>query len=132
MTTSGDDEQCGKQSYRGSIQAVSEVVICRGTVQRSVEAFRHSRIVFLGYLVTISIPIEFYVWGRLCTHFEAVKVMTFAPVTQHFSRLNTPARRDEKRKIPKIFLFFWKKEKGIEKEKIQISHSSQGSRSRAQ
>jgi hypothetical protein len=26
----------------------------------------------------------FDVWGRLCTHFEAAKVMTFAPVTQHF------------------------------------------------
>ncbi len=40
---------------------------------------------FLSYLVAISFPIEFDVWGRLCTHFEAAKVMTFAPVTQHFS-----------------------------------------------
>jgi hypothetical protein len=36
-------------------------------------------------LVAISFPIEFDVWVRLCTHFEAAKVMTFAPVTQHFS-----------------------------------------------
>jgi hypothetical protein len=42
------------------------------------------------FWVTISFPIEFDVWGRLCTHFEAVKVMTFASVTQHLSRLNTP------------------------------------------
>ncbi len=27
----------------------------------------------------------FDVWGRLCTHFEAAKVRTFATVTQHFS-----------------------------------------------
>jgi hypothetical protein len=40
---------------------------------------------FLSYLVAISFPIEFDVWGRLCTHFEAAKVMTFAPVTQHFT-----------------------------------------------
>ena len=42
-------------------------------------------IFFLSYLVAISFPIEFNVWDRLCTHFEAAKVMTFAPVTQHFS-----------------------------------------------
>jgi hypothetical protein len=35
-------------------------------------------------LKAISFPIEFDVWGRLCTHFEAAKVMTFAPFTQHF------------------------------------------------
>jgi hypothetical protein len=40
---------------------------------------------FFSYLVAISFPKEFDVWGRLCTHFEAAKVRTFATVTQHFS-----------------------------------------------
>ena len=44
-----------------------------------------SQTFFFSYLIAISFPIEFDVWGRLCTHFEAVKVMTFAAVTQHFS-----------------------------------------------
>ena len=62
-----------------------------GCAQRPPEALRRSRIFFLGYLVAISFPIEFDVWGRLCTHFEAAKVMTFASVTQHLSRLSTPS-----------------------------------------
>jgi hypothetical protein len=56
-----------------------------GSGQRTPEALRRSRFFFLSFLVTISFPIEFDVWDRLCTHFEVVKVMTFAPVTQHFS-----------------------------------------------
>jgi hypothetical protein len=41
-------EQCGKQSSRGSIQPVSEVVIVRGTVQRlPEEALRRSRFFFV-------------------------------------------------------------------------------------
>ncbi len=55
------------------------------SVQRTPEALRRSRNFFFSYLVAISFPIEFDVWGRLCTHFEAAKVMTFAPVTQHFT-----------------------------------------------
>jgi hypothetical protein len=66
--------QCVKQSSRGSCPPVSGGVIRRGTVQRSPEAWWNF---FLGYFVSISFPVEFDVWGRLCTHFEAAKVMTF-------------------------------------------------------
>ena len=55
------------------------------------EASRRSRNFFLSYLVAISFPIEFDVWGRLCTHFEAAKVMTFAPVSQKFLSVNCPS-----------------------------------------
>jgi hypothetical protein len=39
------------------------------------------------FLITwpFAFPLEFDVWGRLCTHCGVAKVMTFAPVTQHFS-----------------------------------------------
>ena len=77
-------------------------------------ALRRSRHFFFNSLVSISFPIEFDFWVRLCTHFEAAKVMTFAPVTQHFSRLNTPAVTMKNEGA--------KKEEGIEKEKMQISH----------
>ena len=56
-----------------------------GSSQWPPEALRRSRIFFFSYLVSISFPIEFDVWGRLCTHFEAAKVRNFATVTQHFS-----------------------------------------------
>ncbi len=78
-------KQCVKQSSRGSCPPVSGGVIWRDTVQRPPEALRRGRNFFLGYFVSISFPIEFDVSVRLCTHFEAAKVMTFAPVTQHFS-----------------------------------------------
>jgi hypothetical protein len=44
---------------------------------------RAAEFIFFEFLVAISFPIEVDVWGRLCTHFEAAKVMTFAPVTQN-------------------------------------------------
>jgi hypothetical protein len=37
---------------------------------------RRSRIFFFRYLVAITFPIEFDVWGRLCTHGGVAKVMT--------------------------------------------------------
>jgi hypothetical protein len=81
------------------------------------EALWHRLIFFLGYLVTISFPIEFDVWVRLCTHFEAAKVMTFASVTEHCQSVEWHKN---------VFIFFdgAKKEEGIEKdsEKIQVSH----------
>ncbi len=40
---------------------------------------------FFELLSSDQFPIEFDVWGRLCTHVEAAKVMTFVPVPQHFS-----------------------------------------------
>jgi len=58
---------------------------------------------FLGYLVAISFPIEFDVWVRLCTHFEAAKVMTFASVTQHLS-----VQWHIEKLTGKTFLFFLK------------------------
>ena len=36
-----------------------------------------------------SVFLEFDVWDRLCAHFEVAKVMTFASVTQHLSRLSS-------------------------------------------
>jgi hypothetical protein len=92
-------------------------------------------IFFLGYFVSISFPIEFDVWGRLCTHFEAAKVMTFPPITQHFSVSLPPCHSNQN-----IFFFgtknFFSERKilssRIVEERIQISHSTQGSRSRSQ
>ena len=78
-------DQCVEQTSRGSCQPLIEGVIGRGTAQRPLEALRPILNFFLGYLVAISFPIEFDVWGRLCTHVEAAKVMTFVPVPQHFS-----------------------------------------------
>jgi hypothetical protein len=39
-----------------------------GSAQRPPEALRLN--FFFSYLVEISFPIEFDVWGRLCTHFD--------------------------------------------------------------
>ena len=77
--------QCVKQSFRVSYQPLNLGGVEGGSAQRPPEALRRSRNFFFSYLVAISFPIEFDVWGRLCTHFEAAKVMTFAPVTQHFT-----------------------------------------------
>ncbi len=71
-----------------------------GSAQRPPEAMRRSRIFFLSYLVAISFPIEFDVWGRLWTHFEAAKVMTLPPVTQHFSVSTTLCNTK-----PELFFF---------------------------
>ena len=89
---------------------------------------------FLSYLVTISFPIEFDVWGRLCTHFEAAKVRTFATGTQHFS-VSTAALSHPQVWKKKYHFFFMKDQPKQEeteagrivKERIQISHSTQGS-----
>ena len=78
-------KQCVKQSFRVSYQPLNLGGVEGGSAQRPPEALRRSRNFFFSYLVAISFPIEFDVWGRLCTHFEAAKVMTFAPVTQHFT-----------------------------------------------
>ena len=43
---------------------------------------------FFSYLVAISFPIEFDVWGRLCTHFEAAKVRTFCNCHSTFLSVN--------------------------------------------
>jgi len=56
------------------------------------------------FLFAITFPVEFDVWGRLCTHFEGAKVMTFAPVAQHFSRLNNAAFVTHKKKT-----YFWER-----------------------
>ncbi len=78
-----------------------------GSAKRPPEALRRSRNFFFSYLVAISFPIEFDVWGRLCTHFETVKVMTFAPVTQHF--IVSPF---VKKKFRNFFFCFGKGEAG--------------------
>jgi hypothetical protein len=82
--TFSSTDQCVKQTCRGSCPPVSKVVIGRDTAQRPPEACGVANF-FLSYLVAITFPIEFDVWGRLCTHCEVAKVMTFAPVTQQFS-----------------------------------------------
>jgi hypothetical protein len=64
----------------------------------------------------LSFYFEFDVWGRFYTHFEDVEVVTFVSVTQHFSRLNTPAH--DSGKTQKTIIFErTKEEEGIEKEK---------------
>ena len=78
-------DQCVKQTLRMRCQPLNWGGGEGCSAQRPPEALRRSRNFFLSYLVAISFPIEFDVWGRLCTHFEAANVMTFAPVTQHFS-----------------------------------------------
>jgi hypothetical protein len=77
-------KQCVKQSFRVSYRPLNLGGVEGGSAKWPPEALRRSRNFFFSYLVAISFPIEFDVWGRLCTHFEAAKVMTFAPVTQHF------------------------------------------------
>jgi hypothetical protein len=92
-------------------------------VQRPPEACGAAEFFFLRYLVAITFPLEFDVWGRLCTHCEVAKVMTLHLSVNIF---------EEKKKIN--FLFFLKGKslsKGrIVKERIQISHSTPGSRRR--
>jgi len=129
--------QCVKQSFRVSYQPLNLGGVEGGSAQRPPEALRRSRNFFFSYLVAISFPIEFDVWGRLCTHFEAAKVMTFAPVTQsdrfHSDRFHSVTLR-KKTKLEKLFFVFGKeKQEGSWKraERIQISHSTQGSRSRS-
>jgi hypothetical protein len=100
-----------------------ERVIGRGTAQRSPEGCG-AAVFFFRYLVAITskFPIEFDVWVRLCTHYGVAKVMT-CTCQSTFSR----------RKRKNIFIFFERKSlsKGrIVKERIQISHSTQGSRRR--
>jgi hypothetical protein len=85
-----------------SSQPLNEGVIGRGTAQRPPEALRRSLNFFLGYLVAIS----FDVWVRLCTHFEAAKVMTFASVPNICESSDT--------QLKKIKTFFFKKKKETE------------------
>ena len=69
-----EQEQCVKQSFRVSYRPLNLGGVVGGSAQRPPEALRRSRNFFFSYLVAISFPIEFDVWGRLCTHFEAAKV----------------------------------------------------------
>jgi hypothetical protein len=70
--------QCGKQTSRGRCQPIVEGLLEGGTVQRWPEALWRSRIFFFGLLSSDQFSYTIYVWGRLCTHFEAVKVIIFA------------------------------------------------------
>ncbi len=80
-----------------------------------------STFLFLSYLVTISFPIQFEVWGRLCTHFETAKVMTF-----HLSLNISQCQLSCVTQNQNIF-FFRKGQTGrIVKERIQISYSTHG------
>ena len=63
-----DQDQCVKQSFRVSYQPLNLGGVEGGSAQRPPEALRRSRNFFFSYLVAISFPIEFDVWGRLCTH----------------------------------------------------------------
>jgi hypothetical protein len=57
---------------------------------------------FLSYLVAITFPIEFDVWGRLCTHFEGAKVMTFAPVTKKWLIITEISKEVENNAIARL------------------------------
>ncbi len=48
--------------------------------------------------------IEFDVWDRLCTHFEAAKVRTFATVTQHLSVSTSTVKN--RPHITELFFFY--------------------------
>jgi len=80
---------CVKQTSRVScqpiIQGLIPGLIPGDTVQRPPEdtggGLAAQLKFFLVPLVAISFPNRIDVWGRLCTHFEAAKVITFASVT---------------------------------------------------
>jgi hypothetical protein len=75
---------------RGEEENVEDVGEGEGTLLRTVRETSYSghrspsaaAEFFFGYLVVISFSNRIDVWGRLFSHFESVKVMTFASVTK--------------------------------------------------
>ncbi len=65
------------------------------------EAFGAADFFFLRYLVAITFPIEFDVWGRLCTHSGVPKVMTL--------HLSVNILEEKKKRF-----FFFKREEPLE------------------
>jgi hypothetical protein len=75
--------------------------------------------IFFFWLLGITFPTKSDVWGRLCSHFAAVKVMTFASVT---ASVALPQFRKIKR-IKIFFYFFEKPREGRRKDLVLLKVS---------